>query len=1019
MLRVGLYIFLLVAASPFVKGQQARHFAFTHYGSSAGIASNEVMGVTQDESGYIWIATTNGLQRFDGVRFRTFRHKKDDPNSIPANVVWEMMIDRKKKLWIQTGGDKIGIFDTKTFVYRDVSVKASNPDWVKSPKGMVQDEYGNIFLVIANTELLTYNEAKNEFSPSHNFIRMPKDWKIISLLQVPGTKKYWVGTNNGLALYNAVTDKLSYFGNNVEKEDVISRLGHIKGIAFGTMDRRGRVWFQVWKDGAPLMYLYNTRSNSLELSEHRLLPPSAGYHELGGVMVQRDSTVWIKGLNLFGMYNEKTRTFDMVHNGYENEQSISYNRVFDLYEDRDRNIWVATANNGLYRFTPSEQFFTNVRHTSWITNKPGEGSMMSFMYTRDGNLFAGAWGEGLYRFDPAFKSIPLNIKGLKEKSTPSIWGMATSADSNTVWLGAQPGIFRLNMVTREAQFFNPSMLQKRTVRQVAEDRFGNLWIGMQSTGVYKWDKAKGAKNFEEGMSSFAAIPAAQILKLYIDRSGLLWVCTTNRGVYVVDPATDKVVLHLGTTEPVDKRLLWDGVAAVIQYDDTTMAIAANGLHLYNTRLQKITRTISLPESIPGSIAAMEKDALGYLWVSMTSGIFRVNPRNEIFIHFDRVDGIANDYFIIGASTTLPDGKIVFGADNQLVYFDPLKVHINDPAPDITITGFKLMNRSLPVDSLVRLKSIDLKPGENSVTIEFSGMNYNGTYIISYRLEGLEKEWQRADNTSQAVYSHLPPGTYTFLARGEDAEGHPSKNITKLVIHVKPPFWKTWWFFCLLALLVAAIIYWLDKQRVNKLIALQEVRSEIAGNLHEEVNTTLNNINLLSEMARIKADRDITRSKQYIDQISTKSHNMINAMDDILWSIDPRNDTMEKSLLRMMEFADELKKRYDASIEIALDKKVRALKLDMKTRHEVFIIFKEALRMIVQHSGGKQTLVHIDLFRNKLSLKLQDPTASFDKNTEDINALVREMSDRANSIDAELDVQHDSKGVAVVLLVASA
>ncbi|HEY6503658.1 MAG TPA: hypothetical protein VIZ28_06745, partial [Chitinophagaceae bacterium] len=242
------------------------------------------------------------------------------------------------------------------------------------------------------------------------------------------------------------------------------------------------------------------------------------------------------------------------------------------------------------------------------------------------------------------------------------------------------------------------------------------------------------------------------------------------------------------------------------------------------------------------------------------------------------------------------------------------------------------------------------------------------------------------------------------------------SITRMTIRVNPPFWKTWWFFCLLALLIAAVFYWLDKQRVNKLIALQNVRTEIAGNLHEEVNTTLNSINLLSEMARIKADKDIDRSKEYIDQISSKSHNMIIAMDDILWSIDPHNDSMEKSLLRMMEFADALKNRHGAIIELALDKKVRSLKLDMKTRHEVFIIFKEALRMIVQYSGGKETLVHVDLFKNKLSMKLQDPTATLDANTGEIDSSIKEMNNRASQIGAELDVQYDKNGVAILLLV---
>ena len=285
------------------------------------------------------------------------------------------------------------------------------------------------------------------------------------------------------------------------------------------------------------------------------------------------------------------------------------------------------------------------------------------------------------------------------------------------------------------------------------------------------------------------------------------------------------------------------------------------------------------------------------------------------------------------------------------------------------------------------------------------------------LENLDKEWiRKASAQNQAIYTYLPPGTYTFRVRCENGDGIYSKKITEFKIIVHPPFWKTWWFFCLLALLIAVVIYWLDKQRVNKLIALQKVRTEIAGNLHEEVNTTLNNINLLSEMARIKADKEIDRSKEYIDQISNKSHNMIIAMDDILWSIDPDNDTMEKSLLRMMEFADALKNRHGASIEIALDKKVRSLKPDMKIRHEVFLIFKLVLRMMVQYSGGKKTVIHIDLFKNKLSIKLQDATATLNKNVAEIDASIKEINTRSALISADLDVQYDKNGIAVVLLV---
>lgn len=649
-----------------------------------------------------------------------------------------------------------------------------------------------------------------------------------------------------------------------------------------------------------------------------------------------------------------------------------------------------------------------------MNGQPSNGSMLSFLRTKQGTLLAGAWGDGLYNFDTALTMIPLNIRGISEKVTPPMWDMCASADGKTIWLASQPGLFRINQDTRESVFYNPAILKERTVRQIEEDKYGNLWIGTQSMGLFKWKT--GMKKSEDSISLFEGIPASQILNINTGRNGYLWVSTSQLGLYVIDPANDAILTHFGMKENPDHRLLSDGPVAVVEYNDSTMVIAANGLHFYDTKKQKIVRTISLPQSIPGTMAAMEKDSQGYLWVSMTSGIFRVNPKNEIFIHFDRVDGIANDHFIIAASYTLPDGRIIFGADNQFILFDPLKVKINDPSPDVTITGFRLMNKPLRVDSLLARKTIRLNNENNSIAIEFSGLSFNGTYIIRYKLEGLDKEWQTADNTYHAVYSYLPPGTYTFLAKTEDAEGHPSKNIEKFIIVIHPPFWKTWWFFCLLTLLIASVFYWIDRQRVSRLVALQNVRTEIAGNLHEEVNTTLNNINLLSEMARIKADKDIDRSKEYIDQISVKSHNMITAMDDILWSIDPQNDTMEKSLLRMMEFADSLKNKYGGTIEIALDKRVRSLKLDMKTRHEVFFLFKEALKTIVEYSGGKETIIHIDLFKNKLSLKLHDSTATLDKYEAEMDTSIKEMNSRANMIDAELDVQYDNKGIAVLLLV---
>jgi signal transduction histidine kinase len=255
-----------------------------------------------------------------------------------------------------------------------------------------------------------------------------------------------------------------------------------------------------------------------------------------------------------------------------------------------------------------------------------------------------------------------------------------------------------------------------------------------------------------------------------------------------------------------------------------------------------------------------------------------------------------------------------------------------------------------------------------------------------------------------------------MARSEDADGNMSVHVTELAIKVYPQFWQTWWFYGLLLLFGASLLYWIDRERIRRLNELQRVRSEIANNLHADVTTTLSNINLLGEMAKIKADKDIDRSKEFIDQISAKSHNMIIAMDDILWSIDPANDSMEKTVLRMMEFTDALRNRHAANIELIVDKKVQSLKLDMMKRHEFFLIFKEGLRLIVQCAGGRNTIVQIDYFRHKLSLKLQDSSARLDENLEEIEELIRQINDRARSLKGEADIQYDRNGIAIVVLV---
>lgn len=1018
-IKKSLYIFCFVLPAIIAAGQGegARQYTFTHYGVSSGLSSNEATRVIQDEQGFIWAGTNNGLQRFDGQRYLSFRHQKDDPTSIPHNFIYQLLLDKKKNLWVLTGDGKIGIFDTKWFTYHPVTVKIKDSIAIAYDRKLIEDLQGNVILLYMGRDVTTWNEKKQEFSAAHNFLELPPDWAYNDMIQQPGTKKYWLNRGgNGLAVYNHDTKKLSYPGHNAEKEPVIEEWGTIPSPNNMFFDKRGRFWFDSWV-GTPAVFCYDMKKKIPVLSYYYPAKVIDGYHELRGFVEQRDSTIWIKGLNVFARYLEIEKKFLPVYNGYQNEQSIDYDRVNDLMEDRDNNLWVATNNNGLFFFNPSEQFFSNVRPINRSTNLPARGWNMSFMMTKPKTLLVGVWGDGLYRYDSNYRMVPLNVRGIAEKNGPSIWSMSMSYDSSTIWMGAQPGIYKFDQATETATFYDPPPLWGKTIRQIAVDKFNNLWMGTQSLGIFKWTASKGQKKFDNGLAQFTSIPNTQVSKILISKQDNVWVGTSSVGVYVIDPATDKIIYHFGPDEPEERKISRNWVTAVMQYDDSTMVIATNSLYFFNIKKERITKIIDLPESAnTGYITAMEKDNNGYIWLSMTNGIFRVNTRNEIFIHFDRIDGIANDHFVTAAVYRTPMGRIIFGADNQFVIFDPLKITINDPAPDIMITGFKLMNKPLIVDSLLKKDRIELTAESNSIVIEFSGLGYGRTYISQYMLEGLDKDWIRADNSNQAVYSYLPPGNYTFLVKSQDAEGNPSKNITKLVIKVKPPFWKTWWFLGLVSFAAVGLFYWLDKQRTLKIRATESIRTRIATSLTEDMSNSLSSINISSELARNKIDTDTERTKEYIGQISDASNRMVQSMYDMVWSINPGNDNMPDTIARMKEFAAEVENIHDLSLIFDIDKEVLKLHLDMEYRYELLSIFKEAVTNAARHANARHIQITMRLKEPKLIMMIEDDGKGFD----DLQCglLGRGISDmrrRASAIDASLHIESNINTGSIVKL----
>jgi hypothetical protein len=280
------------------------------------------------------------------------------------------------------------------------------------------------------------------------------------------------------------------------------------------------------------------------------------------------------------------------------------------------------------------------------------------------------------------------------------------------------------------------------------------------------------------------------------------------------------------------------------------------------------------------------------------------------------------------------------------------------------------------------------------------------------LSGLDKTWKTVYN-NEITYQYLPPGNYTLKLKSNNGEGADSKKIAMLRIQVSPPFWKTWWFYGVIVLLIGGLLFWLDHQRIKRKTAILKIRSNIADDLHQDINSTLNHITILSQMAKMKADREPEKSKEFIEEIHTKSQKMTRAMDDILWGINPNNDSMENFMMRLREHIDALKNQHNVQIDVLIDKKAENLPLKMKMRNNVFWLFKSGITNVVR-TGAENCLIHITYEKPHLIYTLEFDITATDKKQLTNLRLRNELSGKLEELNARLDFKEYKTNAVFVL-----
>ncbi len=986
-------------------------FAFNRISTEDGIglSSNVVQSIYQDKKGFIWVGTANGLQRFDGSKFIRFITHKPGSDPIPATAISQIIpTDSGQLLLVMHNTREFGLFDPVKFIYKKITLKSTHEITARAEFNAWKDETGTVYLNVLRTGLMRFDYIRQAFVDDDHF-NLPNGWTtgLKSTFEDIRKRQVWFACDSGLCVYDRASKQTWYRNFNPQQiallnnEQVQDRISNIY------IDKKRRTWITGWPSwgkGGQYKFCVDNAGNYLTKDTIGLNQGPVGYTEYHSFYETTIGDMWVYGLGVLFNYDKEKQQFNYINSDIESGQiGITYENIYQVMDDKDGSIWIAT-NNGLYFTSAVTGTFSVINIL--FGNKKSATEITDILELPNGDFWFTSWGEGIKTLDRQLKKIdnyvyntppPANWTAVAKNDAKLVWTMCRQAATGNIWIGCNDGILLIhNPEKKTTEYLQPPALHGATIRHITEDKNGIIWIGTQGGRLIKWE----AGIFTE-VQNFGTI----IYKILIDTKGILWVATHEKGLYVIDPDEGSILQHfVGSSGKND--LYTNTGYDIEQLNDSIIVFGAGALNFinkYTGEVRKLTYEDGLPSN---SVMRLRMDKNGYLWIITSNGLCRYNPSNNRITSYGRRDGI-----VLGEKTNIADfqcrqGYIMFGGSNAMIMFHPNVFSNTAAPPDVTITDFKLFNDYQPVDSLLALPQIKLKSDQNSISIYFTSLSFmqRDKLTYYYKMEGLDDEWIKADRSLSVNYSQIPPGKYIFKVYCENLEGLRSINITQMNIYIKPPFWRTKWFTCVCLFIIALIIYVVHSLRVKRLLAVEKIRTNVARDLHDDMGSTLSTINILSSMAKSKINTDAVKANEYLSKITDNSQRMMEAMDDIVWSIKPSNDSMQKIIARMREFATNVLESKDIELKFFADEALFDVKLNMQARRDLFLIFKEAVNNAAKYSKASAMDISIKPENKKLVLTVQDSGKGFNVTAVEEGNGLGNMRKRAEALQGNLQIK---------------
>ena len=384
-------------------------------------------------------------------------------------------------------------------------------------------------------------------------------------------------------------------------------------------------------------------------------------------------------------------------------------------------------------------------------------------------------------------------------------------------------------------------------------------------------------------------------------------------------------------------------------------------------------------------------------------LFTVSKKLNRFKNFSEKDGATSSEYDWYGNFRLPDGKMMFSGTDGITIIDPKQVNASTNT-HLYFTDVKVNEKSLLTDTFIgEASDIHLKPNQNSFSIDFVGIDYvNPENIkLQHQLQNFDNQWITSKNPATVHFSNIPEGDYLLRVRTLSDNGEISTEKT-LKIVVDAPFWRTTWFRIILLLLLLGLIYAFYRYRINQLLRLQEVRNRISTDLHDEIGATLSGIGILSTIAKQQIAENHP-SHHLLERISDDTLTVGNSIDDIVWSINPKNDEMSNIVARMRRYAADLFDAKNIDYQINTPSDIEHIKLSMEQRRDVYLIFKEAINNLLKYSTCTKAVIEIDIKNRQFSLFISDNGVGFDPQQSTFRNGLKNMTSRAAKLKGKLKI----------------